>query len=123
LIEGDGYLPSPFINVEWGWLTSIREGQSTPGDCQPHKSGRPGENMLDYPKPTPRQLQILELFANGFTTRQIGLELHIANQTVKNHLSSMRDRMEIDTTYQAIAIAVQNKWISVDERLKPSTMA
>jgi len=62
-------------------------------------------------KPTPRQLEILQLIAYGYTYRKIALKLGISHQTIKNHLSDMRDRIKVDSTHQAVAIGIRKGWI------------
>lgn len=67
--------------------------------------------MLIGLKPTPRQLEILQLIANGLTTREIAIKLGISNQTVKNHLYYLRQRMNAKSTYTAMTIAFRKGWI------------
>lgn len=42
---------------------------------------------------SPRELQVLNSFAEGLTTRQVAAKLGIAQQTVKSHLKSLRQRL------------------------------
>ena len=43
---------------------------------------------------TRRQVEIIELIARGFANKQIAVELHISNCTVKTHLSGIMERIE-----------------------------
>lgn len=61
--------------------------------------------------PTDRELQILRLFAGGRTGRQIADELFVSIQTVKTHLSHVREKFDAATTAEACAIAVRMGWI------------
>jgi DNA-binding NarL/FixJ family response regulator len=46
---------------------------------------------------TPRQAEVIELVAMGWTTSQIARELYICEQTVKYHISDVYDRLKINT--------------------------
>lgn len=56
------------------------------------------------PALTPRQQQILDLIVTGLTNRQIGLELHIAEKTVKNNVTTLLDKLGVETRTQAAVI-------------------
>ena len=62
---------------------------------------------------TPRQRQILQQAALGLSNRQIGEVLEIAEQTVKNHLSSAMRKMSLHDRTHAVVIAIGQGWISV----------
>ena len=60
------------------------------------------------PKPvklTPRQRDVLRLLANGATTDQIAMELHIARETVRNHVRAMLAALGAHSRVEAIAAA------------------
>lgn len=70
--------------------------------------------MIDFDeikRPTPRQLQILQLSADGDTFRAIALELGISQQTVKNHMLELRHRLGAVSSPNAVAIALRLGWI------------
>lgn len=70
--------------------------------------------MIDFDeirRPTPRQLQILQLIADGDTFRAIALELGISQQTVKNHMLDLRHRLKAVSSPNAVAIAIRQGWI------------
>ncbi|RJF90602.1 PAS domain-containing protein [Sphingomonas cavernae] len=56
---------------------------------------------------TPRQTQILELIAMGLRSKQIASRLNIAEKTVKLHRSSLLSRLSVQTSADAIRIAVE----------------
>ncbi len=62
---------------------------------------------------TPRERQILELAALGMSNRQIGTQLAIAEQTVKNHLFSAMKKLSLHDRTQAVVLALNEGWISV----------
>ncbi|MFL6269892.1 MAG: response regulator transcription factor, partial [Actinomycetes bacterium] len=45
--------------------------------------------------PVPQEERILELVAGGRTNKQIGEELHLAEKTVKNYVSSILAKLEV----------------------------
>lgn len=55
---------------------------------------------------TPREREILEQAARGMSNRQIGDELSIAEQTVKNHLSSAMRKLSLHDRTQAVVMAL-----------------
>jgi two-component system response regulator DegU len=62
---------------------------------------------------TRRQRQVLQQAALGLSNRQIGEVLEIAEQTVKNHLSSAMRKMALHDRTHAVVIAIGQGWISL----------
>jgi len=58
-------------------------------------------------KLTPRQKQVLWLLVTCKTNRQIALDLGISEQTVKNHLRNMYDRMDVCSRLEAVMKAIR----------------
>jgi len=63
--------------------------------------------------PTPselsgRELQVLRLVANGTDNAQIAAELHISPKTVKNHISNILMKLQIENRIQAAVFAVRS---------------
>jgi DNA-binding NarL/FixJ family response regulator len=61
--------------------------------------------------PTPRQLRILELIADGFVDREIAERLQCGTKTVHTHVSSMRRRIGARTRSEAVAIGYRRGWL------------
>ncbi len=57
---------------------------------------------------SPRETEVLGLVAKGFTNREIGESLHIAENTVKNHLRNILDKLHLSNRAQAAAFAVRH---------------
>jgi DNA-binding NarL/FixJ family response regulator len=54
---------------------------------------------------TPREREILQLIAQGANNREIAATLHIAEKTVKNHITNILSRLELrDRTQAAIYV-------------------
>jgi DNA-binding NarL/FixJ family response regulator len=55
-----------------------------------------------------RELEVLKLIANGKDNGQIALDLHISPKTVKNHLSNILMKLQIENRIQAAVYAVRS---------------
>lgn len=55
-----------------------------------------------------REIQVLKLIANGKDNGQIALELHISPKTVKNHISNILMKLQIENRIQAAVYAVRS---------------
>ncbi len=54
-----------------------------------------------------RELQILELFAQGLGKHQIGAQLHIEELTVLSHMERIREALGVHSRPQAVAIVLR----------------
>ncbi len=55
-----------------------------------------------------REIEVLKLIANGKDNAQIAAELHISPKTVKNHISNILMKLQIDNRIQAAVYAVKS---------------
>jgi DNA-binding NarL/FixJ family response regulator len=55
-----------------------------------------------------RELEVLKLIANGKDTAQIARELYISPKTVKNHISNILMKLQIENRIQAAVYAVRS---------------
>ncbi len=72
---------------------------------------RTGSIYADEPSPhtlTPRECEILSRVANGDTNKQIALQLFIAENTVKNHIKNLLEKLQLDNRVQLAAYAVRH---------------
>jgi DNA-binding CsgD family transcriptional regulator len=51
---------------------------------------------------TERELEVVETLIDEGTGKGVAVKLGISEQTVKNHLMSVREKTETDTTLQAL---------------------
>jgi two-component system, NarL family, response regulator DegU len=56
---------------------------------------------------TPREEQILQLIADGYSTSEVAARLFISGKTVKNHLASIYDKLDARDRTQAVLSAVR----------------
>lgn len=59
-----------------------------------------------------RELDVLRLVAEGLSNRDVALRLHISENTVKNHLRSVHDKLGVTSRTEAVVTAVRNGLLS-----------
>ena len=67
---------------------------------------KPAENPLD--ELTERECEVLELLAKGLTNREIGLQLSLAEKTVKHYVTSVLQKLHVRSRVEA-ALLVQRQ--------------
>jgi DNA-binding NarL/FixJ family response regulator len=58
-----------------------------------------------------RERDVLELLAEGCSTREIAVRLAYSERTIKNVLQELTTRLQLRNRTQAVAHAVRNGWI------------
>ncbi|GAA1381284.1 MULTISPECIES: response regulator transcription factor [Peribacillus] len=62
---------------------------------------------------TRRECEVLQLLADGKSNRAIGETLYISEKTVKNHVSNILQKMNVNDRTQAVVLAIKNGWVEV----------
>ncbi|MNW14545.1 Transcriptional regulatory protein DegU [compost metagenome] len=62
---------------------------------------------------TKREAEVLRLMAEGRSNKSIGEFLYISEKTVKNHVSSILQKLEVDDRTQAVITAIKNGWVTL----------
>lgn len=62
---------------------------------------------------TKRECEVLQLLTDGQSNRVIGDTLFISEKTVKNHVSSILQKMDVNDRTQAVVTAIKNGWVEV----------
>ena len=57
------------------------------------------------PHLTPRQVEVLRLLEQGRSTKQIAAELHLSNDTVRNHIRGLFRALGVHSRLEAVAAA------------------
>ena len=65
------------------------------------------------PTLTGRELEVLQLVAHGLTSRKIGEQLFISENTVKNHIRNILDKLGLHSRNEAVLYAVREDLISI----------
>jgi len=72
-------------------------------------------NMSKGPAPvsnlTPRELGVLRLVARGMTNREIADDLFISENTVKNHIRNILEKLQMKSRMEAAMYAVRSKLV------------
>lgn len=72
---------------------------------------------IEYRKPlhllTKRECQVLQLLSEGQSNRTISETLQISEKTVKNHVSNILQKMDVNDRTQAVVTAIKNGWVEV----------
>jgi two-component system NarL family response regulator len=63
---------------------------------------------------TGREIEVLGLVAQGQTSREIGTDLFISENTVKNHIRNILDKLGFHSRNEAVLYAVREDLISLD---------
>lgn len=62
---------------------------------------------------TRREAEVLRLMAEGKSNKTIGEYLFISEKTVKNHVSSILQKMEVDDRTQAVIQSIKYGWVTL----------
>jgi two-component system response regulator DegU len=62
---------------------------------------------------TRRECEVLQLLADGKSNRGIGESLYISEKTVKNHVSNILQKMNVNDRTHAVVTAIKKGWVEV----------
>jgi DNA-binding NarL/FixJ family response regulator len=66
------------------------------------------------PRLTARELEVLRFVAKGLSNREIGVELYIAENTVKNHVRNILEKLQLHSRMEAVVYVMREKLLDVD---------
>ena len=81
-------------------------------NCPPPRRKPTLSKLLDLL--TPREKEVLSLLARGYNNNEIAACLHISKHTVKNHVSNIYHKLEMDDRTQIALLAVRNGFVKLD---------
>lgn len=61
---------------------------------------------------TDRQREVLQLTAEGLTSKEIGEKLHISHRTVEKHREKIKEKLEVKTAVEMATVALRRGLIS-----------
>jgi len=105
--EGGSYLhPKVTHNLVQEYRKLV---QSTNNNANMHE--------IEHRKPlhllTKRECQVLQLLSEGQSNRNIADTLIISEKTVKNHVSNILQKLNVNDRTQAVVKAIRNGWVEV----------
>ena len=70
-----------------------------------------------YPSPTltTRELEVLKLVAKGMSNREIADELYISENTVKNHVRNILEKLHLHSRMEAVIYAVRERLLDIND--------
>lgn len=71
----------------------------------------PVPQTSDKPQLTPRQLEILQLLAEGLPNKSISRQLGVSEDTVKTHLKTLFQELTVHTRTACVSAARQRGWL------------
>jgi DNA-binding NarL/FixJ family response regulator len=106
-----GYLTKDASEAEMvNAILRVDEGRRV---IPPHIASRLADRLMRSTL-TIREIEILKELANGLTNRQIGKRLSISENTVRNHVKSLLDKLEVSDRTQAATIAMRRGILQID---------
>jgi DNA-binding NarL/FixJ family response regulator len=74
---------------------------------------RDERTQVPGPRLTTRELEVLKLVAKGLNNRDIGQELFISENTVKNHVRNILEKLHLHSRMEAVVYAVREKLLDI----------
>ena len=118
-----GYLLKEIsIDEVAGAIRSVHAGQSLISPSMASKlltefaaMARKGEEKQQMPAPrlTVREMEVLTLVARGLNNRDIAKELFISENTVKNHIRNVLEKLHLHSRMEAVVYAVREKLLEI----------
>lgn len=119
----NGYLLKE-ISIEEvaGAIRSVHMGQSLISPSMASKllnefaaMARKDEEKQQMPAPrlTDREMEVLTLVAQGLNNRDIAKQLYISENTVKNHVRNILEKLHLHSRMEAVVYAVREKLLEI----------
>ncbi|SRR6266545_4101127 len=71
------------------------------------------EERMVVPRLTERELQVLKLVARGLSNREVAEDLFISENTVKNHVRNILEKLHLHSRMEAVVYAVREKLLDI----------
>ena len=117
-LDAAGYLPRDCSTAELtDAILVVHEGQSVVSPAiavsMLDRVGPLPANDLAAPRLTEREREVLGLMAEGMNNRQIAGELVISENTVKNHIRNILEKLQLHSRVAAVMFAVRQKMVEL----------
>ena len=103
-------------------IRAVNEGQSLISPSMASKlltefaaMARKDEEKQQMPTPrlTDREMEVLTLVAQGLNNRDIAKQLFISENTVKNHIRNILEKLQLHSRMEAVVYAVREKLLEI----------
>jgi two-component system NarL family response regulator len=74
---------------------------------------RSDRDQVPTPRLTERELEVLRLVAKGLNNREAAKELFISENTVKNHVRNILEKLQLHSRMEAVMYAVREKLLDI----------
>jgi DNA-binding NarL/FixJ family response regulator len=74
---------------------------------------RTDRSHVPTPRLTERELEVLRLVAQGLNNREIAKQLFISENTVKNHVRNILEKLQLHSRMEAVMYAVREKLLDI----------
>ncbi|MGD2251919.1 MAG: response regulator transcription factor [Anaerolineales bacterium] len=81
---------------------------------RPHLEGE----VEAYTPLSPREMEILQYVTRGLSNKEIAVRLEISHQTVKNHMTSILHKLDVEDRTQAAVYALRHGWVRLQDTRK-----
>ena len=71
------------------------------------------KQQMPAPRLTDREMEVLSLVAKGMNNRDIAKELFISENTVKNHVRNILEKLHLHSRMEAVVYAVREKLLEI----------
>ena len=81
---------------------------------RPHLEGE----VDAFAPPSPREMEILQDVTRGTSNKEIASRLGISHQTVKNHMTAILHKLDVEDRTQAAVYALRHGWVRLQDTRK-----
>jgi DNA-binding NarL/FixJ family response regulator len=67
---------------------------------------------------SPREMEILQYVTRGMSNKEIAAKLGISHQTVKNHMTAILHKLDVEDRTQAAVYALRHGWVRLQDTRK-----
>ncbi|HSB89196.1 MAG TPA: response regulator transcription factor [Anaerolineales bacterium] len=67
---------------------------------------------------SPREMEILQFVTRGLSNKEIASKLGISHQTVKNHMTAILHKLDVEDRTQAAVYALRHGWVRLQDTRK-----